>query len=97
MKAQDGEDDRPIKLTQGRTGESYRVTSIPGDEGCVERLLSLAILPGAEVELVEDPSVGAVMIDKDGDRIALSRSLASEIEVRPVRWRERKRERGRGR
>lgn len=84
-----------ISLAEGEEGREYRVVSIPEEEEDVQRLLPLAVLPGAKVELVDKPSFSAVMIKRGGDKLALSREIASQIEVRPYEGRKRRRRRGR--
>lgn len=72
-----------IALTEGREGDKYRVVSIPEEEEDIQRLIPLAILPGKTVELVEKPSLTAIMVRRGGDKLALSQNLASKIEVTP--------------
>lgn len=84
-----------IKLTEGEKGEDYRVVSIPEEKEDVQRLLPLAILPGAKIRIDEKPSFSAIMVSRAGDKVALSRDIASEIEVRPYGKRKRRRHRDR--
>ncbi|MFP4006214.1 MAG: DtxR family transcriptional regulator [Candidatus Hadarchaeia archaeon] len=71
-----------IKLSEGDEGKEYNVVAIPEESEHVQRLLPLAILPGTNIELTENPSSGALMIRRGSDKLALSRNIASEIEVR---------------
>lgn len=70
------------KLTDASGGEKYTVIAIPEERGSVERLLSLSILPGAEVEVIEKLPRGAIMTLCGKTQVALSRSIASKILVR---------------
>jgi len=70
-----------MNLADGEPGETYRVLSIPGEKTDADRLVPLAIMPGSEIRLEEKPSFGALMVQKGGDRIAISRDLASRIKV----------------
>ncbi len=70
-----------IKLTEGEEGEKYKVRTIPEEKEDIQRLLPLGILPGTEIELVDNPSFSALMIKRGGDKLALSRGIASKIMV----------------
>jgi len=84
-----------ISLAEGEEGKEYRVVSVPEAEEDVQRLLPLAILPGAKVKLVDKPSLSAVMIKRGGDKLALGREIASKIKVKPYERGKRRRRRGR--
>lgn len=79
-----GEDARPPSLIECDEGEDCRVVSLPEESECARKLLPLAILPGSEICLVEKPPFGAVMVERGGDRIALSRRLACDISVEQI-------------
>lgn len=70
-----------IALAECEVGRAYEILSLP-ENGCAKKLVPLAIIPGSEVALVEKPPFGALMIERSGDRIALSRRLASGISVK---------------
>ncbi len=74
--------------------EECVVMVIPEDRGAVERLLSLNVLPGAKVKIVEKLPRGAIILQCGRTQVALSRSIASKILV--GRHRRRHRRRGRG-
>ena len=74
-------DEDSIKLAEAEEGREYDVKSIPEREGDVQRLLPLAILPGSRIKLAENPSSGALMVKRGSDKLALSRDIASKIEV----------------
>jgi len=74
--------------------EECVVMVIPEDREAVERLLSLNVLPGAKVKIVEKLPRGAIILQCGRTQVALSRSIASKILV--GRHRRRYRRRGRG-
>lgn len=93
---EEGEEDEDlIKLSEGGEGEEYRVITIPEGKEEVQRLLPLGIIPGAKIELTGKPSFSALMVKRSGDKLALSRELASEIKVKPYGGRKRRRHRDR--
>lgn len=88
-------DEEAIKLTEGKEGEEYKVMTIPEEEKDIKRLLPMAVLPGCDIKLAEKPSFSAIMVEQNGDKLALSRDIASKIKVKPCGERKRRRRRGR--
>jgi DtxR family Mn-dependent transcriptional regulator len=70
------------KLIDASGGEECTVTVIPEERGSVERLLSLNILPGAKIKVVDKLPRGAIIMQCGKTQVALSRSIASKIIVR---------------
>lgn len=70
--------------------ENCVVMVIPEERGSVERLLSLNILPGARLRVVEKMPRGAIVLQCGKTQVALSRDIASNIRVRGL-WRHRHR------
>lgn len=68
-------------LTQLPEGEDCMIKVIPEERGCVERLLSLKILPGERVKIVEKLPKGAILLQCGNTQVALSRDIASRIFV----------------
>jgi DtxR family Mn-dependent transcriptional regulator len=66
------------------SGECVVVT-IPEEKGSVERLLSLNILPGERIKIIEKLPRGALMVQCGKSQVALSRDIASKILVRGPR------------
>jgi len=62
-------------------GEESKVLVIPEERGCVERLLSLNVLPGTRVKVAEKLPRGAILLQCGKTQIALSRDIASKILV----------------
>lgn len=87
------EDENLIELTEGEEGEEYRVITIPEKREDIQRLIPLAILPGSKIELADKPPFSALMVERGGDKLALSRDLASKIMVKPHGRRKRRRHR----
>ncbi|NHJ32217.1 MAG: ferrous iron transport protein A [Asgard group archaeon] len=67
-----------IKLQEGRKGI---VGKIVGGKSACKRLNELGLVPGAEVEMVNNISNGPVMIRVKGSKLALGRGLASKVHV----------------
>lgn len=74
--------DGGISLDQVKIRSRARILGIRGGWGGHERLLSLGIGPGVEVEMVSvHPLHGPVVIQLDGTQVAIGRSLARKIIV----------------
>jgi DtxR family Mn-dependent transcriptional regulator len=97
----------PIPSSDGRTieiegerlsdvggEEECVVMVIPEDRGAVNRLLSLNVLPGAKIKIVEKLPRGAIILQCGRTQVALSRNIASKILVGMYRHRRRRRGRG---
>lgn len=91
----EGRDDSFTRLSEAEKGEVYRITSISDKQEDIQRLLPLNIIPGSKIELVENPSFGALMIRIGEDEIAISRNLASGIMVKSCQKNGRQRYRNR--
>ncbi|MCS7131598.1 MAG: metal-dependent transcriptional regulator, partial [Hadesarchaea archaeon] len=69
-------------LADAQEGERCEILAIPEDREALQRLMSLNILPGSTVEVVERAPLGALMVKCGDAQVALSRELASRILVR---------------
>jgi DtxR family Mn-dependent transcriptional regulator len=78
-------DIRGKPLTELGEGEDSKVLVIPEERGCVQRLLSLNILPGARVRVAEKLPRGAILLQCGKTQVALSREIASMILVETPR------------
>jgi DtxR family Mn-dependent transcriptional regulator len=76
---------RADRLTDMPENGECVVVTIPEERGSVERLLSLNILPGAKIRVLEKLPRGALMVQCGDSQVALSRDIASKILVRVPR------------
>lgn len=77
-----------ILLSEIDEGKKAIVVRIPEERVAVQRLLSLGILPGAEVEVQRKSPGGSVIIKVGKTNVALSGDLSRNIEVvSPATWR----------
>ncbi|MHA1859981.1 MAG: FeoA family protein [Candidatus Asgardarchaeia archaeon] len=75
---------REIPLCIADVGHSYIVTRMSCGRGLMQRLISLGITPGVEVEVINKSPLGGRMVLRVGNsRIALSRGISSKIFVVP--------------
>lgn len=84
-----------IKLNEAEEGGEYRVMTIPETSEYIQRLLPLAVLPGAKIELDDASSLGPIMVKKGKDKFALSKDIASKILVKPCERKRKRKRRGR--
>jgi DtxR family Mn-dependent transcriptional regulator len=78
------------ELAEVGEGQECTVTTIPEDREAVQRLLSLNILPKSKIKVVEKLPRGAILVQCGDTKVALSRSVASQILVRGRRRRARR-------
>jgi len=76
---------RADELTDMPESGECVVVTIPEEKGSVERLLSLNILPGEKIKIIEKLPRGALMVQCGKSQVALSRDIASKILVRGAR------------
>jgi DtxR family Mn-dependent transcriptional regulator len=76
---------RADELTDMPESGECVVVTIPEEKGSVERLLSLNILPGTKIKIIEKLPRGALMVQCGDSQVALSRDIASKILVRGTR------------
>ncbi|RLG53817.1 MAG: hypothetical protein DRO00_02895 [Thermoproteota archaeon] len=72
-----------LSLAFIQEGKKARVIDIFGGRGMVRRLMEMGLSPGSEVIVVRN-SLGPMIIEVRGVRLALGRGLASRILVEPV-------------
>ena len=73
---------RADELTEMPKNGDCVVVAIPEEKGSVERLLSLNILPGTKIKVIEKLPRGALIVRCGDCQVALSRGIASKIFVR---------------
>ncbi|HIE22813.1 MAG TPA: ferrous iron transport protein A [Candidatus Korarchaeota archaeon] len=66
-----------------REGKKARIVDIFGGRGIVRRLMEIGLSPGSEVMVIRN-SLGPMIIEVRGVRLALGRGLASKILVEPL-------------
>jgi len=75
---------REIPLCIADVGHSYVVTRMSCGRGLMQKLISLGITPGVELEVINKSPLGGRMVLKiRNSRIALSRGISSKIFVIP--------------
>lgn len=72
-----------MTLSNKNSGEKARVLSLPPGQGVQGRLLSLGILPGVEIEVLQNnpDRQSPVIIAVKGTRLSLGHGVASRIIV----------------
>ncbi len=64
-------------------GKKARIIDIFGGRGMVRRLMKMGLSPGSEIIVIRN-SLGPLIIEVRGVRLALGRGLASRILVEPI-------------
>lgn len=70
-------------LSEIPAGETVRLVSIDGGRQLTRRLLSLGIIPGAELEILHRRGQG-VVIGRNGNRVALGRGIAEKLQAEKI-------------
>lgn len=73
---------QPKSLLEFEAGETVRVVRIDAGRGLKQRLLSLGLVPGADLYLIGNRH-GPVMLCFDSSRIAIGRGAAAKIYAMP--------------
>ncbi len=73
-----------MPLTDLAPDISARVMTVQGGRGIAARLASMGIYPGSIVTLKCGGSIGPVIIQVRGSRIAIGRGMAHRILVEPL-------------
>ena len=72
-----------IPVVDLRNGECGRVVSIEGGRSMLQRLMSLGITKGSEIEILHHRGKG-VVVGLNGNRIALGAGVANQVCVTPL-------------
>lgn len=73
------------RLDQLSNAHSAQITQITGDLALRQRLKMLGIRPGVTLKIVHGPNKRGVVIQIQGGRFAIGKSLAQEILVEKIR------------
>lgn len=82
MKGEEPECQKLIPLSELSPGEGGVVEAIYGGRGMLTRLSSLGVTVGAEISVIQNASIGPVLISVRGVRVAVGRGMAGRILVR---------------
>ena len=72
---------RCTKLTQIKSGNHATLLNFSAGKGLVNRMNSLGLTPGADIEMVQNIGNGPLIICVRGARIALGRGEADQLLV----------------
>ena len=70
-----------MPLTMGKEGEQLVVKDIIGGRGVRERLVSMGIRVGDEIEIISNTGTGRVIVASGHTRLALGRGVANKVLV----------------
>ena len=71
-----------MSLKEAQNGENVKIVSVNASDANVNRLCSMGILPGSDVQIVNNNLVGASHVNCMGSRMILGRNLPNKIEVK---------------
>ena len=72
---------RVMPLSLISEGETVRITDIGGGRRIRQRLVSMGIVPGKDLEVIRTPGPGPAVVAVDGSRIALGHVLSRKVLV----------------
>ena len=70
-----------LPLSNVRTGQKVRLTTIHAGDGLKSRLAAMGMVPRAEMLVVNNGSPGPFVVAVKGCRIALGRGMAHKVMV----------------
>lgn len=70
-----------MPLTKISEGMKAQLHSITGGRELRTRLAALGLLPGTEIEVVQNSGKGPFVVSVKGSRIVIGRGMASRVEV----------------
>jgi Fe2+ transport system protein FeoA len=73
-----------LKLTETRGGSVVRIAKISGGEMFREKLLSMGLLPGKDIEVLSVRKKGPVIVKINDTRIVIGHGMASKIFISPA-------------
>jgi len=70
-----------MPLTKISEGMKAKLHSITGGRELRTRLAALGLLPGTEIEVIQNSGKGPFVVSVKGSRIVIGRGMASRVEV----------------
>ncbi len=78
-----GPEHDPVALDTLPSGQCARIVRIDGGRAMIQRLMSLGITKGCEVEILHHRGKG-VVLGLNGNRVALGAGVANRIQAAPL-------------
>ncbi|HEU19210.1 MAG TPA: ferrous iron transport protein A [Deltaproteobacteria bacterium] len=73
-----------ISLSQVMPGKQVKIISLAGGRGLHARLISMGLIPGSIIEVVNQGMTGPCVVAQNGCRLAIGRGVAHKIIVSDV-------------
>lgn len=73
-----------LTLTDSLSGSNVQIDKISGGEKLRDKLLSMGLLPGKEIEVLSVRKNGPVIVKINDTRIVIGHGMASKIEILPI-------------
>jgi ferrous iron transport protein A len=70
-----------ISLSRVMPGKQVKIISLAGGRGLHSRLLSMGLIPGSIIEVVNQGMNGPCIVAQNGSRLAIGRGVAHKIIV----------------
>ncbi len=70
-----------MPLTNIKEGVKAKLQAINGGRQLRTRLAALGLLPGTEIEVIQNSGKGPFVVSVRGSRIVIGRGMASQVEV----------------
>lgn len=70
-----------IPLPMASSGKRIKISSFAGGRGMQERLFSMGLVPGSEIEVIQKGAPGPFIITVKGSRLAIGAGIAERIMV----------------
>lgn len=70
-----------LPLSMATTGQRLQIVNVAAGHRASRRLTDLGLIPGVELEIVQDQGAGALIIAVGDTRLAIERGIAHKIQV----------------
>jgi len=70
-----------MSLTMIETGKRVRLVSINAGRGLQARLADLGLVPGVEIDIINNTFRGPFILGVKGSRVVIGRGMASKMQV----------------
>ncbi|HOV09377.1 MAG: FeoA domain protein [Spirochaetes bacterium ADurb.Bin218] len=71
-----------LRLTDMKAGTCARINFIDAGKKAREKLISMGLVPGKEIEVISSSGHGPVVVKVDDTRIALGHGLADKVIIK---------------
>lgn len=73
----------PMPLTMATVGQQVQIVSIAAGQRATRRLAEMGLIPGCEIEIMQNQGYGPLLLAIRDTRLAIERGIAHKMIVQP--------------